>query len=335
MDYIGTRTDAQGNVIHTYANYGGSQSSSGNSAGVVQPDYVSSIMSRAEANASANMSWSAQQAANQMNFQRQMQNLAMQFNSAEAAKNRDWQEMMSNTAHQREVRDLMAAGLNPILSASGGNGAAVGSGATAAAAQGASGASGQIDSSANQAITSILGSWISSLTALENQRVSAQSNEAIADRQLATSELIAQMTDARERELHSETLSYQYYALALQNAMQRYMSDNQLEGTKIAASAQRYSSSVLAGAQKYGADKQYSIAQLNAQTQKDLQKQGFSYDMIKQLTNYVTSDLLQQSKYGYEEALQEKQLEQKYWNDVTGLIGRGLSAAALGGMFGK
>ena len=53
-----------------------------------------------------------------------------EYNSLEAQKNRDFQMLMSDTAHQREVEDLLKAGLNPVLSATLG-GSSTPSGATA------------------------------------------------------------------------------------------------------------------------------------------------------------------------------------------------------------
>lgn len=89
----------------------------------------------------------------------------MAFNKEEAQLTREWQEKMANSAHQREVKDLLAAGLNPILSAN--NGASVPSGATA------TGASGKVDESFSGALTAYLGSLISSATAINTANISA------------------------------------------------------------------------------------------------------------------------------------------------------------------
>ena len=60
-----------------------------------------------------------------------------QFNAQQAQLNRDFQQMMSSSAHQRQVTDLRKAGLNPILSVNSGAATPSGSAASSAISSGA------------------------------------------------------------------------------------------------------------------------------------------------------------------------------------------------------
>lgn len=133
-------------------------------------------------NTTLNNLWSAQQAQKQMDFQTQSNLIAMDFSAAEAAKNRNWQEMMSNSAHQREMADLKAAGLNPVLTATGGNGAPVTSGSAASGVT-SGGAMADADQSANTALASIYGALVNAQTQMYNANLSARTNLAIAEKQ--------------------------------------------------------------------------------------------------------------------------------------------------------
>lgn len=175
--------------------------------------------------AQSNSAFNAEQAKLQRDWSEAQSAKAMEFNAREAAKNRNWQEMMSNTAHQREVRDLMAAGLNPVLSAMNGNGASVGSGATASGVVG-SGSKADADTSTSGAIANLLGSILAAQTQIQASNINARTQEAVADKYTAMENIVAQINAAAGIQQAGIHASASRYGADVSAAASKYATDH-------------------------------------------------------------------------------------------------------------
>lgn len=108
--------------------------------------------------------------------------MANKSQEKQSAKQMVFQERMSNTAHQREVRDLRAAGLNPILSAN--KGASSPGGAQANIRNIAEGAtSSALAASRNKKELALLDAQFNA-TSQAGQASSAQASKALAEEAL-------------------------------------------------------------------------------------------------------------------------------------------------------
>lgn len=278
---------------------------------------------------SANNAWSEAQAQKQMDFQRESNQIAMDFNAEEAAKNRDWQKMMSDTAHQREIRDMIAAGINPILSVNGGHGASVGSGATASGVT-SQGAKGDTDMSMNTALVSLLNNVLSQKNQMDIANINAQTQLAVADKYNAMSELVARL----QNELGYANLD-----------LSRYLGElSSLTSTNIAginSSAVRYSADASAGAYRYATDVQSRTSQLVANINRSSNlvsseihatAQRYAADVNAAAQRYSSDNSTENQRYLQQmEQRFEDYVKKHYPNNVWNAVGA--SAGLLGDLW--
>lgn len=134
----------------------------------------STLVAYNQAQAERNTARSESNAQKQMDYQSMSNAKAMEFSAEQAKINRSWQERMSNTAHQREVADLIAAGLNPVLSTKFA-GASTPTGASASGVS-STGSMGQVDSSSSQLVNTLLSAVIAQSTALQTTAMNNATN---------------------------------------------------------------------------------------------------------------------------------------------------------------
>ena len=149
-----------------------------------------------------------------MDFQRESNALAMNFSAKQAKAQMEFQERMSNTAHQREVQDLIQAGLNPVLSAKYG-GSSSPSGASAQGVS-SSGSKGETDTGMTTLFNGLIQAVVGQATALQttamNNQTSLETNKLTnsmmelvsrisASAQLGTANINAQSQQYMQRQL--------------------------------------------------------------------------------------------------------------------------------------
>lgn len=204
---------------------------------------------------------------------------ANDFNAEQAQIQRDWSESMSATAHQREVADLRAAGLNPVISAYG-SGASVGSGAAASSSNNLTSAFGNLAAQALGAVASLANTMETNATSYANAGLGYSVSIRSADVQQYAADLAAK-TNMDMNKATNEMNKY----IAEMNQM------NQKDIARIAANANVSAAEVHAAASNYASDIAYASAIKTAEMNNQVSKEIAEMQVNKTFEGLASSGL--------------------------------------------